>query len=134
MIDLRFNSLQSRIFIFHLIAMVVAAIVVPLTNYLVINRSANQFEAQSLRTHAMTIGRYLRQDAQGVWHLDLPGDLRTLYVHELDGLSYQVVDNRTSLVIRQFPDEAALRRRAYFRALDAAQSERTRPRITDRTA
>ena len=47
---------------------------------------------------------------------------------------YQVVDNRTSLVIRQFPDEAALRRRAYFRALDAAQSERTRPRITDRTA
>src|SRR5258708_26549588 len=31
---------------------------------------------------------------------------------------YQVVDNRTNLVVQQFPDEAVLRRRAYFRALD----------------
>ena len=31
---------------------------------------------------------------------------------------YQVVDNRTSLVVKQFPDQAVLRRRAYFRALD----------------
>ncbi|HVV41686.1 MAG TPA: hypothetical protein VHC94_11540 [Nitrobacter sp.] len=47
---------------------------------------------------------------------------------------YQVVDNRTSLVLRQFPDEAALRRRAYFRALDAAQNARIRPPVTDRRA
>ena len=31
---------------------------------------------------------------------------------------YQVVDNRTSQVVKQFPDEAMLRRRAYFHALD----------------
>ena len=34
---------------------------------------------------------------------------------------YQVVDNRTSLVIKQFPDQAILRRRAYFRALEEAK-------------
>src|SRR5260221_13333919 len=36
---------------------------------------------------------------------------------------YQVVDNRTNLVLQQFPDEAVLRRRAYFRTLDLAKGE-----------
>ena len=31
---------------------------------------------------------------------------------------YQVVDNRTSQVVKQFPEEAVLRRRAYFHTLD----------------
>ena len=31
---------------------------------------------------------------------------------------YQVVDNRTSQVVEQFPEEAVLRRRAYFHTLD----------------
>jgi hypothetical protein len=34
---------------------------------------------------------------------------------------YRVVDNRTSLVVRQFPDEARLRARAYLRAQDLAK-------------
>jgi hypothetical protein len=46
---------------------------------------------------------------------------------------YQVVDNRTSLVVRQFPDQAVLRRRAYFRALDLMKDD-ARIRFTDRTA
>jgi hypothetical protein len=41
-----------------------------------------------------------------------------------------VVDNRTSLVVRQFPDEARLRARAYLRALDIARQDGTN-RITD---
>lgn len=47
---------------------------------------------------------------------------------------YQVVDNRTSLVVKQFPDEAMLRRRAYFRALDMVNAERGQPIVTDRRA
>jgi hypothetical protein len=47
---------------------------------------------------------------------------------------YQVVDNRTSLVVRQFPDEAMLRRRAYFRALDLVKQEREQTVATDRRA
>jgi uncharacterized FlaG/YvyC family protein len=47
---------------------------------------------------------------------------------------YQVVDNRTSIVVRQFPDEAMLRRRAYFRALDMLKSEQLRAPAADRTA
>ena len=47
---------------------------------------------------------------------------------------YQVVDTRTSAVVQQFPDEAVLRRRAYFRALDLASGAPTRALATDRKA
>ena len=36
---------------------------------------------------------------------------------------YQVVDNRTSLVLKQFPDQSVLRRRAYARALEQARED-----------
>jgi hypothetical protein len=47
---------------------------------------------------------------------------------------YQIVDNRTSLVVKQYPDEAMLRRRAYFRALDMVKTERKQSMATDRRA
>jgi hypothetical protein len=47
---------------------------------------------------------------------------------------YQVVDNRTSEVIKQFPEEAVLRRRAYFRTLELSKDAPTRLRATDRKA
>ena len=47
---------------------------------------------------------------------------------------YQVVDNRTSLVVKQYPEEAVLRRRAYFHALDLTKDAPTRLRATDRRA
>jgi hypothetical protein len=47
---------------------------------------------------------------------------------------YQVVDVRTNLVLQQFPDQAVLRRRAYFRALDLAGRTPTRLLVTDRMA
>lgn len=36
---------------------------------------------------------------------------------------YRTVDSRTSLVVRQFPDEARLRARAYLRAMDIARQD-----------
>src|ERR1700704_629852 len=47
---------------------------------------------------------------------------------------YQVVDNRTSQVVKQFPEEAVLRRRAYFHALDLTRDAPTRLLATDRRA
>ena len=47
---------------------------------------------------------------------------------------YQVVDTRTSQVIKQFPEEAVLRRRAYFRSLELTKEAPTRLRETDRKA
>ncbi len=47
---------------------------------------------------------------------------------------YQVVDNRTQAVVAQYPDEAVLRRRAYFHTLDLTKGEPTRILATDRKA
>jgi hypothetical protein len=47
---------------------------------------------------------------------------------------YQVVDNRTNQVMQQFPDDAALRRRAYFRTLDLTKDAPTGLLATDRKA
>ncbi|MCK1543188.1 hypothetical protein IVB12_14800 [Bradyrhizobium sp. 179] len=46
---------------------------------------------------------------------------------------FQVVNDKTDAVVNQFPDEAMLRRRAYFHALDL-KSEPSRPLSTDRSA
>jgi hypothetical protein len=45
---------------------------------------------------------------------------------------YQVVDNRTSLVIKQFPDEARLRLHAYLRSVDEAKEEKSREAVDQR--
>jgi hypothetical protein len=47
---------------------------------------------------------------------------------------YQVVDSRTDTVVTQFPDEAVLRRRAYFHTLDLTKGTPTRLLATDRKA
>jgi hypothetical protein len=47
---------------------------------------------------------------------------------------YRVVDNRTNMVAARIPDEAVLRRRAYFHALDLIKGAPSRPRLTDRKA
>ena len=43
----------------------------------------------------------------------------------------QVIDSRTDQVVKQFPDEAVLRRRAYFRSQDLAKEAAARPLATD---
>lgn len=43
----------------------------------------------------------------------------------------QVVDSLTNLVVQQYPDEAVLRRRAYFRSLDLTRDTATRPPAAD---
>lgn len=53
---------------------------------------------------------------------------------EAAAVVYQVVDNRTSQVVKQFPEEAVLRRRAYFNTLDLAKSGPSRMRVTDLSA
>ena len=56
------------------------------------------------------------------------------YDREASAMVYQVVDDRTDQVVTQYPDDAVLRRRAYFHALDLSRG--TPPRVvpTDRLA
>jgi hypothetical protein len=47
---------------------------------------------------------------------------------------YQVVDSKTDQVVEQFPEEAVLRRRAYFHTLDMSKDDATRVPPTERIA
>jgi hypothetical protein len=53
---------------------------------------------------------------------------------DASAMVYQVVNDKTEQVVTQYPDDAVLRRRAYFHALD--RSRGTPPRVipTDRRA
>ncbi|SDR85556.1 hypothetical protein [Bradyrhizobium canariense] len=44
---------------------------------------------------------------------------------------FQVVNSNNDQVVEQFPDDATLRRRAYFHALDLAKDQPARPLATD---
>ena len=95
--------------------------------------AANEAVATELPAHqsvsAADAAARVRNDTQS-------GDTSNNVIIDRDAASvvYQVVDNRTSLVVKQYPDQAVLRRRAYFRALDLAKAEQIRHPITDRTA
>jgi uncharacterized FlaG/YvyC family protein len=53
---------------------------------------------------------------------------------EASAMVYQVLDSKTDQVVEQYPDEAVLRRRAYFHALDMSKDALPRVPPTDRTA
>ena len=47
---------------------------------------------------------------------------------------FQSVDNLTGQVVQQYPDDATLRRRAYFHSLDQSKDASVSPLATDLTA
>jgi hypothetical protein len=59
---------------------------------------------------------------------------QAFYDRAAASLVFQVVDTRNAEVVDQYPDEAVLRRRAYFHALDLSKSSPPRALPTDRSA
>jgi uncharacterized FlaG/YvyC family protein len=59
---------------------------------------------------------------------------QAFFDREAASMVYQVVDHKTDQVVEQYPDEAVLRRRAYFHMLDMAKGSPPRVIPTDRTA
>ena len=53
---------------------------------------------------------------------------------DASAMVYQVVNDKTDRVVTQYPDDAVLRRRAYFRALDLSRGSPPRVIPTDRMA
>jgi uncharacterized FlaG/YvyC family protein len=56
------------------------------------------------------------------------------YDRSASSMVYQVVDQKTDEVVDQYPDEAVLRRRAYFHALEMSKDDPPRAIPTDRVA
>jgi len=80
---------------------------------------------------AADAGTGARNDAQLV-NYDIAH--QAFYDREAGSMVYQAVDQKTDEVVEQFPDEAVLRRRAYFHALDMSKDDASRTFPTDRVA
>jgi uncharacterized FlaG/YvyC family protein len=59
---------------------------------------------------------------------------QAFYDRDAGSMVYQVVDQKTDEVVEQYPDEAVLRRRAYFRSLELSKDELPRAIPTDLVA
>lgn len=74
---------------------------------------------------------YTRNDAQIV-NFDISHE--AFYDRAAGSMVYQVVDQKTDEVVDQYPDEAVLRRRAYFHSLELSKDELPRAIPTDLVA
>jgi hypothetical protein len=59
---------------------------------------------------------------------------QAFYDRAAAAMVFQLVDSKNDQVVEQYPDEAVLRRRAYFHSLDLSKSSPPRALPTDRTA
>lgn len=78
-------------------------------------------------------------DAAGVVSSELPSasdsvSHQAFFDRAAASFVFQVVNQKTDEVVDQFPDDAILRRRAYFHTLDLTRQEPSRPVRTDRVA
>jgi hypothetical protein len=77
-------------------------------------------------------GASVRNDVQTI--SDEAVSHQAFYDRAAASLVFQVVDTKNAEVVEQYPDEAVLRRRAYFHALDLSKSAPPRALPTDRSA
>jgi len=104
----RLSSLQSRIILFHLIAIALVTVAVPLANYLMIKRSTDLYETQILKSHADEIAHYLVKDAAGNWRLNLPPEVSAFYGQGVEGLSYAVREDGRLIILSAKDSDAAM--------------------------
>ena len=109
----------------------VATIVVQAPSPAVNNAVATVLPANQSVTVAEP-GTSVRNDVQSI--SDDAISHQAFYDRAAASLVFQVVDTRNAEVVEQYPDEAVLRRRAYFHALDLSKSSPPRALPTDRSA
>jgi hypothetical protein len=74
----------------------------------------------------------VRDDPQAATIVDISH--QAFFDRDASSMVYEVVDQNNGQVVDQYPDEAVLRRRAYFHALDLARGTPQRAIPTDVTA
>ncbi|HLJ00282.1 MAG TPA: hypothetical protein VKT76_11235 [Bradyrhizobium sp.] len=77
---------------------------------------------------ATEAGTGTRNDSQNA---SVPVSQQAYFDRAAGTFVFQVVNSQTDQVVEQFPDDAALRRRAYFHTLDLTKEDSGRPIATD---
>jgi signal transduction histidine kinase len=105
---IRFRSIISRIVAFHVVAIGVTAVLMPLALYYLLNEAANGLHRDALRSQAFTIASFLRPQPDGGLALDIPAEVRPLYSGEYGLYAYAVLDADGRVLFSSRNDGAAL--------------------------
>jgi len=105
---IRFRSIISRIVAFHVVAIGVTAVLMPLALYYLLNEAANGLHRDALRSQAFTIASFLRPQPDGGLTLDIPAEVRPLYSGEYGLYAYAVLDADGRVMFSSRNDGSAL--------------------------
>ena len=105
---IRFRSIISRIVAFHVVAIGVTSVLMPLALYYLLNEAANSLHRDALRSQAFTIGSFLRPQPDGGVTLDIPTEVRPLYSGGYGLYAYAVLDPEGRVLFSSRPDGSAL--------------------------
>jgi signal transduction histidine kinase len=105
---IRFRSIISRIVAFHVAAIGVTSVLMPLALYYLLNEAANSLHRDALRSQAFTIGSFLRPRPDGGVTLDIPTEMRPLYSGGYGLYAYAVLDPGGRVLFSSRPDGSAL--------------------------
>jgi signal transduction histidine kinase len=102
------RSIFARIIILHVIAVVVAAIFLPLALSWFVTSAANDLHDQAMRDQAELVARHLDVRPDGNWVLDLPPGLKDLYSQAYGRYAYAVLDAEGRVLFSSLTDYAAI--------------------------
>jgi signal transduction histidine kinase len=105
---IRFRSIISRIVAFHVVAIGVTSVLMPLALYYLLNQAANSLHRDALRSQAFTIATFLRPQPDGGLTLEIPAEVRPLYNGVYGLYAYAVLDADGKVLFSSRPDGRAL--------------------------
>ncbi|HEY0523404.1 MAG TPA: ATP-binding protein [Stellaceae bacterium] len=106
----RFRSVTARIIAFHIAAVVVTSICMPVALIYMLRNAANQIEERNFEEQTQDILRYLSRDADGEWRLDLPEPLKDTYSRGYGRYSFAVVDETGRVLFTSLADNVPITR------------------------
>jgi signal transduction histidine kinase len=107
---LRFRSVVSRIIAFHLVAIVVTSIFMPLALYMMLNYAAQELHRRALRDQAAEIKRYLEIGPDGSPRLTLPPSLTEFYSEAYGRSAFAVLDPSGRVLFSSLGENRAITR------------------------
>jgi signal transduction histidine kinase len=104
----RFSSILSRIMLLHGLAVVAAAIFIPLALYWALDSYVESLQSWAMRQEAESVAHHLVLRPDGKWSLDLPAGLRSQFSEAYGRYAYAVLDDAGGVLFSSRKDGAPI--------------------------
>jgi len=105
---LRFKSIISRIVFLHIVAIVIASILMSLALSWLLSYATNNIHNKAMQEQAIAVGDHLSATPDGGLELRLPSELIGLYSQPYGRYSYAVIDEQGGVLFSSLQDHGAL--------------------------